>query len=393
MAALVEPMACVVGVIVCLSVIAIHRWAPWADQHALLTCGVFAQRYPEWTAGLSSCWISAAVSVLTGDDPLLWNQVMRSVTAALYLLSSALLARAVLGNVGLRVLVQLLIIASLYPFVWISSELVVGAFLNVSLWAILTRRAAPLRGGVLGALAFAKPDLLVVAVALLSFDVATESLARSRRRVLGSFVATVALLLLPGVVSRGAAYLTEHSRAWQSFAQHANILFYGQWIWTDWEMRIQRYFPGATSVGDAMRRHPARYLEYVRLSLEYGRHAFSAAFGALLWFMPVALGWMVRRRAAAMPLARLLAVALIGTISWVLLAFPHVRYMARYVPAIVVLLCHAADAALQQRPPKWFSVATLGVFAVSCALYLVKGFAAIDASLGLPASVPFWGAD
>jgi hypothetical protein len=391
--AALEPVVVCCALIASLAVVFEHPWAPWADQLALMRCASSSAAYPAWTSGLTSCGVSLVARSISGADPLRWNTAMRAIACALYLLSSAMLAHRALHTVAARMLATAFVVASLYPFVWLSSELVFGAALMIALLAT-SGRDPRLAGVALCLLAFAKPEAIVTALALLA--VRTFSVRKDALVVLVTMLAGCAALLLPGIFTRGPAYLLDLERATSSFGQHAHILFSHERVWVDGNQALDRYFPGATSAWDALRLYPARYLDYVRLSAREGLRSIRLTFGPFVWAMGLAAVGGMLARAKLEPLVQRFAVALVGFVPIVLLSFPHARYLARYLPlAMIALLALVEQLWRHTHRPQHVAIrwiVTAGVI-WAAASYTHEAFDILAESHTLALGTPFWSAD
>jgi hypothetical protein len=305
---------------------------------------------------------------------------VRSTAAAAYILTTAWIAKSALQARWSRAVTGLLLFSSLYPFVWLSSELIAGALLNLVLCAMLVTRSRqqPLFVGAL--LAMAKPDLPLTAAALLIAHALREPGGGPRCRLVAAFGAGVLVLLLPGLVQDGHAYLLDATRSWASFGQLTSILFAGRWMPADWQVDTSRYFPCAQSVLDAIVMHPVQYLSYLGRSAGRGVDAVLIAFAQLVILFPICAAWSALRKGTLSGIAKLLVVAIVGVVPWILFAYPHIRYMARYFRATVIVFCQVMEAAgsssrgLARR-------ATIALFLLASSLYVARGLGVVDASL------------
>ncbi len=317
--------------------------AAW-DQARLLEARLEAGHAPAPPMGFSAQLLVVALRPFAADaDTLHW--LVRSASLALWVAAAMWLASAVLSRPASRAALLAVLFTSQYPFLWLSTELVVGALLCAAIAAWLQRAPAWLTGGLLALLALAKPDLVLVAGVLLAFF-AWER--RDEARVLAaSAVAWAAVLLLPGVATGGLAYLTGYdgeSHSFASFSQHLAALLAPLQLapaphpWREPQPYVQHLFADAGSVWQAATTPGLPYLDFVALSLAKGVR--KAAWTFQWAWLAVPLLWWLRRRAqlGSGTTERVLWLSFIGLVPFVLFAYPHVRYLARYYPIFWLLL-------------------------------------------------------
>lgn len=331
--------------------LAFHPNPPAWDQARLLEARFAADRAPSPALGFTAQLLVAMLRPFAADAATL-DWLVRSVALALWSGAAMWLSTALLSRRASRALFLAVLFTSQFPFLWLSTELVAGALLCAALAAWLHRAPPWLCGALLALLALGKPDLLLVAAALLAFF-AWER--REDARVLvGASFATAVLLLLPGVLVGGIGYLTDYDggaggRSFASFSQHLAALLAPLQLapapnpWAQPQPYVQHLFPEATSVMDAVATPGLPYLEFVALSLAKGLRKFAWTF-QWAWIALAILLWLRRRAGIAWTThERALGVTLVGVLPFVLLAHPHVRYLARYYPLFWLLVLVSAE--------------------------------------------------
>ncbi len=329
--------------------IAAHPAQPVWDQKALLEARFEAPHHPSPARGFTSQLVVALLHAVSPWPESGWNEQVRLLAMALYTGAAALLARALLRGRGLLALFAVLLFTSQYPFLWLSSELFTGAFLCLALWAWATNRPPPLVGLLLALFALCKPDLIFVATVLLAWWCVRES-REDAALLAGSFAASLVLLLLPGTLQGGLGYFSTYNdapggRSFASFRQHyAALIAHLQVLgpppnpWSLSDVYFDPLFPGAHTMADVVLHHFPQYAEFVALSCVRGLFRGLYVFHFALPALP--LLWWAGRRAGA-PLSgeeRALLLTFAGVLPFVLFAFPHVRYLARYYPVFCLLV-------------------------------------------------------
>jgi len=400
--ALVPGLLALLVVLASWLVVAHPTTAIW-DQKALLASRFEGPLYPSPARGFTS---QLLVAIWHGLSPLSessWNEQIKVLALALYAGAATLLASALLSRRGLVAVFLLLLFASQYPLLWLSSELFTGALLCLALWARATARPSWLLGLLLALLGLAKPEVILVSLVLLVWWGAKRSSRRDGIVLVACFAASTALLLAAGFLAEGLDYFHTYTgkpggRSFASFRQHYAALVAPLQVlgsppdpWIESSLYFDRIFPGAETMTDVVTGHFPRYVEFV---------ALSCARGALR------AGWVLNYAALAVPLVavgsrragritpfteheRTLLLSFVGIVPFVLLSFPHVRYLARYYPLFLILVLGAAerlhdrgDAAT--RP--W-----LGLAALCLALSLAENAGRLVRTVAaLPQLAQFW---
>ena len=264
-------------------------------------------------------------------------------------------AAAWLGSLLLRDRIHLavyglLLFSSQFPFLWLSSELVTGGCLFLTLAAALSGAPVWLLGTLLALLALCKIEMLLVSLALAGWLVwkARDEGRGPAVHLLGSFAVVLAVLLAPGLVLIGWNYYFEYddgtSRGFATFTQHYASLVAplqhtpGPNPWLQPEVYLQRAFPGANSMSDVVFAPGLAYLDFVALSAARGIRKIGWLF-SWGWLAVPVLVWARHRAGVGLDdRERLLWVSCIGVIPMVLFAYPHIRHFARYYPLFWLLV-------------------------------------------------------
>jgi len=334
---------------------------PVYDQSRLVDASLSGPSYPAPSYAFTSQLVVIGLRPFVPDSVEL-HEVLR-IAAMLFWVGAA----AWLGSLLLRdpihfAVYGLLLFSSQFPFLWLSSELVTGGFLFLTLAAGLSGAPVWLLGSLLALLALCKIEMLLVSVALVGWLVWK---ARDEGRgpavlLLASFAVVLAVLLAPGLVLIGWNYYFGYdggtSRGFATFIQHYASLVAplqhtpGPNPWLQPEVYFQRTFPGANSMSDVVFAPGLAYLDFVALSVARGIRKIGWLF-SWGWLAVPVLVWARRRAGVGLDdRERLLWVSFVGVIPMVLFAYPHIRYFARYYP-IFWLLIGLGIERLQQTEP------------------------------------------
>lgn len=338
------------GIAFLLAVVVIIRSGGPAQLDQLMPIGsrLHFHTYPTFDQEIVPQLLGAFLHLIGPQDPAGANTALRLVAALLYLVTAALLSTALLRSNPARAAMVLLLAASGYPFLWLSSELIAGALLCFAIWLVVTGRRPWLIGACLGLLALTKSELVVVSVVIGAICLLRRPEA-ARGLVVG-FVVVVGVLVAPGLAAHGRAFFGD--RAWFAFGQHYSALVANLQLgphpdpWTDWPAYLAAKFPDAHSVLGVAHKYPNAYSSFVALSTVTGIWNAWTAFGLVL----VAIAIRVALRSTGMrPVEKWLLAAMVVVIPQVLITFPHVRYMARLAP--LVLMVPLAE--IEARRDRW----------------------------------------
>lgn len=378
--------------------IAVHPNTPVWDQARLLEARFQAPWYPAPPFGFTAQLLVVALRPFAADPGGL-DTLVRVVAMALWAGAATWLATGLLTRRSLQAALVLALFTSQFPLLWLSTELVAGALLCLALAAWVRGAPAWATGITLALLALGKPDLLLVALTLLG--VFAWQRRASAPGLAAGFAGALAVLLLPGLVALGPGYLTSYGadgggRGFASFTQHLAALLAPFQLaaapnpWAEPQPYLERVFPGASSFGDVLRAPGLPYLDFVALSLAKGLRKLGWTFH---WaWLAVPLLVFARRRAHLGLDARERAIlwTCVGCVPFVLFAYPHIRYFARYLPLFWLLLLLSLEkllalpAARQPRHVLW---------AAGLALLLALAENVNRASLGLALADrldPYW---
>jgi hypothetical protein len=342
------PVVAILTFVAAAAVIFATGGPPQLDQAGPVGYVLNFHSYPTFDDEVVPQLLGAFLHIVGPRDPAAANTLLRLVSAALYLASAALLSTAMLRTEVGRGALMLLLFASGFPFLWLSSELIAGALLCFAVWLVATERHPLLIGVCLGALALTKSELVLAAG-----TIAAIYLFRRRTATAGlavGFAALVGVLVAPGLASHGAAFFT--NRSWSAFGQHYAALVANLQLgprpdpWTSWQSYTAAAFPGATSVVQVIHHHPVVYTFYVALSAAFGLWNAWTAFGLALVAIAVR---MALRSTGPRPVEGWLLAAMVVLVPQLLISFPHVRYMARLAP--LVLMVPLAE--IESRRDRW----------------------------------------
>jgi hypothetical protein len=331
---------------------------PVFDQASLV--GIPLDHYPAFDDEVVPRLLAGTLYAVGPRSLAAANTLLRLASAAVYVGAAALLARSLLRTSWARAALLALLLASGYPFLWLSSELLAGAFLCLAIWLVVTYRSPWLIGACLGALSLTKSEMVVAsaAIALVYLRYRPDRI----RPLLTGFAVLVAALIAPGLAQHGAGFFV--NRSWSAFGQHYAAmasefhLMADRDPWNDWTRYVAASFPGDSSVLQVVLHHKVQYTYYVTLAAITGLWNAWRAFGLLL----VAIALRIARRGSPRSVDGWLLVAMVTLIPEVLVAYPHVRYLAKLAPLVVMIPL----AEIERRRDGWGIVAAglLLVYAV-----------------------------
>jgi hypothetical protein len=340
-----------------------------------------SQGYPLLEQGLSSRLIAGIVNFFRPYAPISSNALFRALAAAGYILSGGLLAWSLTkdGKYWFFILFMALIYTSRFPFLWLSSEVLAGTFLMLTLWSIVRKLPFVLTAIFLVLFALAKPDLVLPAMLVGIFWILYRNNLRTRIYRGVALALVLGLLLLPGVISYGFAYLRPAGRSLDSFCQHYADMVRGHQVipgpdpWAECHTYLQATFGPVQSILDVIRASPTRYMDFVFLSLAYSlRRMISANLAFLI--VPAILALYTIRRSKPDYIV-IVALFLTSLLPIFLLAYLHIRYQARFYP----LALFAVFAGISNLCGKWLRksvVVYLGILLILQFYQIISVFAA-----------------
>ena len=135
--------------------IAANPNTPVWDQARLLEARFEAPWHPAPPFGFTAQLLVVLVRPLAGD-PAALDVVVRTAAMALWVGGALWLATALVSHRGLQAALLVVLFTSQYPFLWLSTELVVGGVLCLALGAWVRGAPAWATGGLLALLALAE---------------------------------------------------------------------------------------------------------------------------------------------------------------------------------------------------------------------------------------------
>jgi hypothetical protein len=309
-------------------------------------------RYPSFDEGIVSHLIAGVVNAVVPFDLTTSNTIMRALAALMYTGAAALLAWSVTGPQRLwgYFAFLLLLVSARFPFLWLSSELFAGTFLMLFLWSFVRGHHFTLTALFLVLFSLCKADLALPGLLVGAFLVLRpDRMPRWQRALILSALAAV--LLVPTLFFARPYYAQFGGRSWVSFGQHYGELVQPHQLgeapsgWGGWPQYLEQSFPGATSVGEAARTQPRRYIHFVFLSIAESGIRLMAT--KLLLLVPLAVFFFfgLQRQTRIAVLLLLTSIAPI-----VLFSFLHMRYQARFYPlALFIIFAGLRDGGYTRR--------------------------------------------
>jgi len=158
----------------------------------------------------------------------------------------------------------------------------------------------------------------------------------------GLFLGLNALIVAPHMLNEDK-HRGPH-RTYLAFEQHYAALVYKHQIAPVENpfMRSPRYmdsiFPGAKSMKEIVLKYPKKYYDFLCLSIGHGMKRLAVLFHVLLFFIFIIYNSIRKGRYQIDLFGKLFLLSLIGTIPYLLFSFPHIRYLAKYYPLVIILL-------------------------------------------------------
>jgi hypothetical protein len=308
------------------------------------------RQYPQFSDGIVSLIIVGLYNRLWSLEPAVLNAHIRILAMSLYMLAGYLLLTVRPNRPGLSLLFILLLLTSGFPFLWLSSELFVGAFLMLTVWSIMRRLPFPVFAFFLTCFALTKPDLIFTGILIGLYVVHKNTFPSESKWLQTAILATsVSILVLPAIIQHGL----NTNRMQNSFEQHYAALVVRHQIiqptpdpWTETEKFIQPIWGQHTSLLSMVRSDPARYFDFLLLSL--GQTSRNIMLPNILLLLPI---WALSFKHSNHKMAKDLSLLILcGFIPITLFSFGHVRYFARFYPILLFLpYLFLAEAPIQRR--------------------------------------------
>ena len=313
-----------------------------SDQTSILPLDSFS-RFPPFRDGITTCLIFEIYKFVVHPPLEFINTHMRILVMLLYVASSYLLAITILKEKKYIYLFVLFLFSSRLPYLWLSRELIYGFFLCLAILAFLKKWHPVLTSILLVCLAHAKPELVLVSVAF--FVVLVEQYFRQRKTcfwVVFIFVGLNFLFLLPEITNHRIGHLGD--RSFDSFGQHYADLFHKHQLtplsdsFHESKDYIKVIFPKAKTMSDIILHYPSQYYDFLFLSLAHGFKRTVFLFHILLLFVFIIFRYRRLDGGNNDLFQKLFFLSLVGYIPLILFSYPHVRYMARYYPIVIIFI-------------------------------------------------------
>ncbi|MCP9832891.1 MULTISPECIES: hypothetical protein [unclassified Cyanobium] len=313
--------------------------------------------YPQLqnSGGISSSLLVGLYKLIVPLSPETLNWQVRSMAMLGYLVSSDVLIRTFIQQPLARISALLLVATSGFALIQPSSEILAGSLFTLFVVAATRRWPVILASLLLAGFALCKVEFLLAApfLALLWWWRERRTLKNSWRIpcLVGLWVG---LLLAPGFAVHGSRVIAGN-RSFAAFSVHYASLFlphqYQPYSLDPWKSAIaimNQVFPEAKSIVDVIYRYPKPYLDFLALSAIQSISNIAASLKLMLVPMLTTMVNFKTLGGLRFPIL-LITVAMVCTLipGW-MFAFVHIRYMAKFYPAIIGLSL-AGLQALQSR--------------------------------------------
>ena len=358
-------------IVVCATRIAQGRFEAVYDQKKLLEHSLSCEDYPALESGLSSSLLVGLYNVFSPSDSAWSNACLRTLAMLLYLMSGFALFSTLQGgnSTALSLLFIMLLSTSRFPFLWLSSELLAGAFLMLLLWSVARNSHFLVVSVCTTLFSLSKPDLAlpgIVVGLLLAFRMAHGP--KEKLTNVGILLVAIGALLVPGVIRSGFSYFASQGRALFSFGQHYAAMVAKHQVasakpdpWIEWELYFRPIWGQPESFLQAIRSSPSRYVDFVFLSMSHSVKNFVRS--NLFLLLPPAAYSIARTRQSTLKLVSLLL--LCGFIPITLLSYTHTRYIARFYPLFLFMTyLFITESQVNKKEQKLISYYLTGVLAI-----------------------------
>ena len=309
----------------------------------------FQQNYPKLEQGIPQFWIAGLIQNNGKIEENSLNTILRLVAASIYLFSACVLGWSIRGKGGALnfSLWMILLFTSGLQFIWLSSELLAGAFLMLFLLSVIKKWSIWIEAILLLLFGLTKPDLFFVSVCVwgyLSF-VGNQSL-RSKLLHMYLFIGFVILALLPGILQNGIDYLKQDGRSINSLGQHYAALINPLQItanlpepWQYYGIYVTSTWGSANNAFTLIISNPSRFVDFIFLSLATTLKRLIS--GSLLFYLPAAI--ISFKHLQDRKIKSIILLCLLNFIPILLLAFFHIRYGARFLPLALFTIFYGID--------------------------------------------------
>lgn len=297
--------------------------------------------YPVFTDGIVSISIPGIYNSIIHPSS---NQIaihIRILTMILYTASAYLMAKLILTKRRMILLFMLFLFSSRFPMLWLSRELYIGVFLFLSVTAMVKRWNPFLTTVLIVLCGQTKPEMFVVSLMFMSYYlVQLWSQKKLCWKLIIMYIVLNFIIISPQIF--GITRAGENDRAFFSFGQHYAALFHQHQVsplsdpFAQSVAYVRAVFPGAENMKDIISKYPSAYLDYVALSIFHGIKRSIVLFHFLLFSLFLIPYHWIKQNDYPDQLMKLVIISLIGLGPMVLFSFPHIRYLARYYPLIIL---------------------------------------------------------
>jgi len=301
------------------------------------------------------------------DSSLNWHVRIFSMIA--FLGSSHLLVTALIKSNLMRAIALILIATTGFQFIQPSSEIIAGSFFSLFLTALARKWHPAIIAFFLIAFGFCKVELTLCAIFIGLYWIYRLPGERRSIAIMLMFGFST-LFLFPGlVVNKLDAVLG--SRGFESFSQHYSALVAPLQFnreeqidpWINSNKIMSTSFPGVSSVKEIILNHSRQYFSYLALSLMQSMASIAYVFKLLIF--TIILSLLTREDKSKIPEQdKITSIAfIISIIPAIFFAFVHIRYAARFYPAIICSIIAGQDILERKVNPfnrKFFALCALG---------------------------------
>jgi hypothetical protein len=343
--------------------------------------------YPSFNFGVGIYWIVELVnSIFRPEDAHFRNQVFKAVASVAFLLPVGLLGRDLIRGTRAYFFYLLLLVLSLFPFLWLSTELFLAGALAWTFWLIQRRADGAWVGFALFLTSTLKVEVILPALLIAILYWRDLGASKDRKRFVGSFVGCLGIAHGAGMVLMGSDYWTRYSvRSLWAIVQHYSDLFYKHQVGTgipipfdeadQWGAKL---FPEAKSALGFVIHYPSHYLDYVAMSTMRGLKKVGLIFGPGILLILYRIWVGLRGRDPLTGIQKYFVWSMIGIIPMILLSFPHVRYLSRYFGPMLLILLMWLESLSPERSRErnlgWLILGGMGVFQAALFVRAWRGF-------------------
>lgn len=338
--------------------------------------------YPSIEAGVMSNLIVGLYNkfILCSSENI--NTHIRILAMVMYYVAAFMLGKKAIKNQFLLLTYILFIFTSQYQFLWLSSELFVGALLFFAVYAIINSWNVLLVSLLLVLLGFTKPDVIFLSFVMLIYCFCILSTRKEKIMLVASYMLFLLLLIMPGVINKGLGYVQIGGRSFVSFGQHYSALVYGHQLirpvpepWNNWNQYMSSIFPEANTLADVINMYTKKYVDFVMLSIGQGMKNLFILLKYLFIFLPLIFIYHIHKMICLkrfMPLKRIeqiILLTLFGFIPFFLFSYPHIRYLARYYPLFIIFILVFIERLLCEKGSKLnLLLLMIGIFVLCISL-------------------------